>query len=204
LATLYGVETKVLLQAVKRNLKRFPEDFMFQLTNQEFNVLRSQSVTSSSEALETLRWGGRRTAPYAFTEQGVAMLSSILSSPQAVQVNIAIMRAFVKLRELAMTHHDLAKQLNALEEKTEALSMQHDTFARNTRAQLKQVFDQVFDAIRELMTPPEPQKKRPIERLTGMREFVYLQKQIEADPFGFFVKKQFEPDPFSLFLCGRI
>ena len=79
-------------------------------------------------------------------------------------------------------------------------SAQHDTFARNTRAQLKQV----FDAIRELMTPPEPQKKRPIERLTGMREFVYLQKQIEADPFGFFVKKQFEPDPFSLFLCGRI
>ena len=163
LATLYGVETKVLLQAVKRNLERFPEDFMFQLTNQEFNVLRSQSVTSSSEALETLRWGGRRTAPYAFTEQGVAMLSSILSSPQAVQVNIAIMRAFVKLRELAMTHHDLAKQLNALEEKTEALSMQHDTFARNTRAQLKQV----FDAIRELMTPPEPQKKRPIGFISG-------------------------------------
>jgi len=163
LATLYGVETKVLLQAVKRNLERFPEDFMFQLTNQEFNVLRSQSVTSSSEALETLRWGGRRTAPYAFTEQGVAMLSSILSSPQAVQVNIAIMRAFVKLRELAMTHHDLAKQLNALEEKTEALSMQHDTFARNTRAQLKQV----FDTIRELMTPPEPQKKRPIGFISG-------------------------------------
>ena len=163
LATLYGVETKVLLQAVKRNLERFPEDFMFQLTNQEFNVLRSQSVTSSSEALETLRWGGRRTAPYAFTEQGVAMLSSILSSPQAVQVNIAIMRAFVKLREMAMTHHDLAKQLNALEEKTEALSMQHDTFARNTRAQLKQV----FDAIRELMTPPEPQKKRPIGFISG-------------------------------------
>jgi len=163
LAALYGVETKVLLQAVKRNLERFPEDFMFQLTNQEFNVLRSQSVTSSSEALETLRWGGRRTAPYAFTEQGVAMLSSVLSSSQAVQVNIAIMRAFVKLRELAMTHHDLAKQLNVLEEKTEALAMQHDTFARNTRAQLKQV----FDAIRELMTPPEPQKKRPIGFVTG-------------------------------------
>lgn len=158
LATLYGVETKVLLQAVKRNLERFPNDFMFQLTNQEFNVLRSQSVTSSSEALDTLRWGGRRTAPYAFTEQGVAMLSSVLSSSQAVQVNIAIMRAFVKLRELAMTHHDLAKQLDALEEKTEVMAMQHDSFARNTRAQLKQV----FDAIRELMTPPEPQKKRPI------------------------------------------
>jgi len=101
--------------------------------------------------------------PYAFTEQGVAMLSSILSSPQAVQVNIAIMRAFVKLRELAMTHHDLAKQLNALEEKTETMTLQHDTFARSTRAQLKQV----FDAIRELMTPPEPQKKRPIGFITG-------------------------------------
>jgi len=163
LAALYGVETKVLLQAVKRNLERFPEDFMFRLTNQEFNVLRSQSVTSSSEALETPRWGGRRTAPYAFTEQGVAMLSSILSSPQAVQVNIAIMRAFVKLRELAMTHHDLAKQLNALEEKTALMAMQHDSFARNTRVQLKQV----FDAIRELMTPPEPTKKRPIGFITG-------------------------------------
>ena len=158
LATLYGVETKVLLQAVKRNLERFPDDFMFQLTNHEFNVLRSQSVTSSSEVLDTLRWGGRRTAPYAFTKQGVAMLSSVLSSSQAVQVNIAIMRAFVKLRELAMTHHDLAKQLDTLEEKTEVMAMQHDSFARNTRAQLKQV----FDAIRELMTPPETQKKRPI------------------------------------------
>ncbi|MBI5437965.1 MAG: ORF6N domain-containing protein [Nitrosomonadales bacterium] len=163
LAALYGVETKVLLQAVKRNLERFPDDFMFQLTNQEFNVLRSQSVTSSSEALETLRWGGRRTAPYAFTEQGVAMLSSVLGSPQAVQVNIAIMRAFVKLRELAMTHHDLAKQLDALEEKTDMMALQHDQFARNTRAQLKQV----FDAIRELMTPPETQKKRPIGFITG-------------------------------------
>jgi hypothetical protein len=163
LAALYGVETKVLLQAVKRNLERFPDDFMFQLTNQEFNVLRSQSVTSSSEALETLRWGGRRTAPYAFTEQGVAMLSSVLGSPQAVQVNIAIMRAFVKLRELAMTHHDLAKQLDALEEKTERMALQHDQLARNTRVQLKQV----FDAIRELMTPPEPPKKRPIGFVTG-------------------------------------
>jgi hypothetical protein len=160
LAVLYGVETKVLLQAVKRNLERFPEDFMFQLDTGEWVALRSQSVTSNEKHAGR---GGRRYAPYAFTEQGVAMLSSILSSPQAVQVNIAIMRAFVKLRELAMTHHDLSKQLNALEEKTEALTMQHDTFARNTRAQLKQV----FDAIRELMTPPEPTKKRPIGFITG-------------------------------------
>lgn len=160
LATLYGVETKVLLQAVKRNLERFPEDFMFQLNAEEWKDLRSQIVTSNDKPIGR---GGRRYAPYAFTEQGVAMLSSILSSPQAVQVNIAIMRAFVKLRELAMTHHDLAKQLNALEEKTALMAMQHDSFARNTRVQLKQV----FDAIRELMTPPEPTKKRPIGFITG-------------------------------------
>ena len=91
LAALYGVETKVLLQAVKRNLERFPEDFMFQLTEEEWAVLRSQSVTSNEKPAGR---GGRRYAPYAFTEQGVAMLSSILSSPQAVQVNIAIMRAY--------------------------------------------------------------------------------------------------------------
>ena len=160
LSALYGVETKVLLQAVKRNLERFPEDFMFQLDAGEWIALRSQSVTSNEKPAGR---GGRRYAPYAFTEQGVAMLSSILSSPQAVQVNIAIMRVFVKLRELAMTHHDLAKQLNALEEKTETMTLQHDTFARNTRAQLKHV----FDAIRELMTPPESQKKRPIGFITG-------------------------------------
>lgn len=133
---------------------------MFQLTAEEWKALRSQSVTSNEKPAGR---GGRRYAPYAFTEQGVAMLSSILSSPQAVQVNIAIMRAFVKLRELAMTHHDLAKQLNSLEEKTAAMAIQHDSFARNTRAQLKQV----FDAIRELMTPPESQKKRPIGFISG-------------------------------------
>lgn len=144
LAALYGAETKVLLQAVKRNLERSPEDFMFQLDAAEWLALRSQSVTSNEKPAGH---GGRRYAPYAFTEQGVAMLSSILSSPQAVRVNIAIMRAFVKLRELAMTHHDLATQLNALENKTELLAMQHNAFARNTRVQLKQV----FDAIRELM-----------------------------------------------------
>ena len=94
LAELYGVQTKVFLQAVKRNLNRFPNDFMFQLDAEEWKILRSQSVTS--------RWqhGGRRYAPYAFTEQGVAMLSSVLNSPQAIAVNIEIMRAFVRLREM--------------------------------------------------------------------------------------------------------
>lgn len=151
LAELYGVQTKVLVQAVKRNLERFPKDFMFQLEKQDLAALRSQIVTSNTGR------GGRRTAPYAFTEQGVAMLSSVLSSPRAVAVNIEIMRTFVRVRELANTHGDLAKRLNELEEKTETLAFQQDSFAHNTRAQLKQV----FEAIRQLMTPPDP-PKRPI------------------------------------------
>ena len=155
LAQLYGVETRVLVQAVKRNLPRFPDDFMFQLTVEEFANLRSQSVISSAAH------GGRRTAPYAFTEQGVAMLSSVLGSPRAITVNIEIMRTFVRVRALAATHADLAKRLTELEEKTDALNMNHDTFSRNTRAQLKQV----FDALRALMTPPDP-PKRPIGFVT--------------------------------------
>lgn len=155
LAELYGVETRVLVQAVKRNLDRFPSDFMFQMENQDLAALRSQIVTSNTGR------GGRRTAPYAFTEQGVAMLSSVLNSPRAIVVNIEIMRTFVRVRELAATHDDLAARLNELEEKTEALSMRHDAFAHNTRAQLKQV----FEAIRQLMTPPDP-PKRPIGFVT--------------------------------------
>ncbi len=155
LAELYGVQTKVLVQAVKRNLARFPQDFMFQLSADEFTALRSQTVTSNTGR------GGRRTAPYAFTEQGVAMLSSVLGSPRAIGVNIEIMRTFVRVRELAATHSELAKRLSELEEKTDLLSMQHDTFSRNTRNQFKQV----FDALRELMTPPDP-PKRPIGFVT--------------------------------------
>jgi hypothetical protein len=130
---------------------------MFQLSAEEFANLRSQFVTSSSG------YDGRRYAPYAFTEQGVAMLSSVLNSPRAIAINIEIMRAFVQVRAKATTHQDLAKRLGELEEKTESMAMQHDTFSRNSRNQLKQV----FDAIRELMTPPEPppQPKRPIRFL---------------------------------------
>ena len=156
LAELYGVQTKVLVQAVKRNIARFPADFMFQLTAEEFKALRSQSVTSNAGGR-----GGRRTAPYAFTEQGVAMLSSVLGSARAIAVNIGIMRTFVRVRALAVTHGELAKRLAELEDKTEALAMSHDTFSRNTRNQLKQV----FDALRELMTPPDP-PKRPIGFVT--------------------------------------
>ncbi|MGE5596659.1 MAG: ORF6N domain-containing protein [Hyphomicrobiales bacterium] len=135
LAELYGVPTKVLLQAVRRNAERFPEDFMFQLSSEEFRSLRSQSVTSSS-------WGGRRYAPYAFTEQGVAMLSSVLNSPRAVQVNIEIMRAFVQLRGLLATHADLARKIEELEQRYD------------------EQFRVVFDAIRELMAPPPPPTRR--------------------------------------------
>ena len=134
LAELYDVEPSVLVQAVKRNLKRFPEDFMFQLSKEEFDNLKSQIVTSS--------WGGMRSAPYAFTEQGVAMLSSVLNSDRAIEVNILIMRAFVKLREMLSTHKDLAKKLEEMERKYD------------------DQFKLVFDAIRELMKPPEPKRLR--------------------------------------------
>ena len=108
LAQLYEVEPKVLIQAVKRNTERFPSDFMFQLTKKEFENLKSQIVTSS--------WGGiRRAMPYAFTEQGVAMLSSVLKSKRAVHVNIEIMRAFVRLRKILEAHKDMAKRLEKLE-----------------------------------------------------------------------------------------
>jgi hypothetical protein len=157
LAGLYGVATKALVQAVKRNLERLPDDFMFQLDATEWDALRSQSVTSNAGR------GGRRYAPYAFTEQGVAMLSSVLGSAQAIAVNIEIMRAFVRLREVIVSHKDLAQRLNELERKAELASMKHDNFAHNTRAQLRQV----FDAIRELMAPPEPVKKRPIGFVTA-------------------------------------
>lgn len=145
LAELYGVETRVLVQAVKRNLERFPEDFMFQLEKQDLAVLRSQSVISSVH-------GGRRTVPYAFTEQGVAMLSSVLSSPQAIAVNIEIMRAFVRLREVLAGNKELAAKLVELERKLST----HD-----------QAIAGILDAIRQLMAPPPAPKKRPIGFVTG-------------------------------------
>jgi hypothetical protein len=143
LANLYDVETKVLLQAVKRNPDRFPKDFMFQLTDQEFRNLRSQFVTSS--------WGGRRYAPYVFTEQGVAMLSSVLNSPRAIAVNIEIMRAFVRLREMIAGNKELAKGLDELEARIDRKLSTHD-----------QAIAGILDAIRALMAPPAPTMKRRI------------------------------------------
>jgi hypothetical protein len=156
LAELYGVQTKVFLQTIKRNINRFPSDFMFQLDAGEWKILRSQSVTSS------LKHGGRRYAPYAFTEQGVAMLSSVLSSPQAIAVNIEIMRTFVRLREVILSNKDLAHRLDELESKADLIEVKHDNFEHNTRVQLKQV----LEAIRKLSTPPEPAKKRSIGFVT--------------------------------------
>jgi hypothetical protein len=135
LAELYQVEPRVLIQTVKRNIERFPQDFMFQLKKEEYALLKSQFVISS--------WGGlRRATPYAFTEQGVAMLSSILRSKRAIQVNIEIMRAFVRLRKILTSNAELARKLEALEKKYDAQ------------------FKVVFDAIRQLMAQPEPVRKK--------------------------------------------
>ena len=161
LAELYGVPTKRLNEQVKRNLRRFPEDFMFQLNREELAALRSQFATSNDQAATSPGRGGRRYAPRVFTEHGALMAATILNSPRAVEVSVYVVRAFVRLRELAATHGDLAKRLDELEQKTESLAMSHDTFSRNTRNQLKQV----FDALRELMTPPDP-PKRPIGFVT--------------------------------------
>lgn len=134
LAPLYGVETGALVRAVKRNPGRFPADFMFQLDQTEWDHLRSQSGISSA-------WGGRRHPPYAFTEQGVGMFSSVLHSERAIAVNIEIMRAFTRLRAMLASHADLAQKLQALERKYDGQ------------------FRVVFEAIRDLMQPPTPAKK---------------------------------------------
>jgi len=142
LANLYGVETRRLVEQVKRNIDRFPEDFMFQLTRGEADDLRSQNAMPSGEH------GGRRTAPYVFTEQGVAMLSSVLRSKQAVAVNVEIMRAFVELRHMAQSHDDLARRLDELE---------HEVTAK-LGAQGKKV-EAIFKMLREVTVTPK--RKRP-------------------------------------------
>ncbi len=138
LAVLYGVKTFNLNKAAKRNIERFPEDFMFQLTKEEYSNLIFQNGISS--------WGGRRHLPYVFTEQGVAMLSSVLKSKKAIWVNIAIMRAFVKLREIILTHKELAQKIEKLEKKYQL---------HESDIQL------IFEAIKKLLEPPkEPPKPR--------------------------------------------
>lgn len=143
LADLYGVETKRLVEQVKRNRDRFPEDFMFRLDAEEVKALRSQIATSKRGS------GGRRYAPYAFTEQGVAMLSGVLRSERAVAVNIAIMRAFIELRRAASAYAAIEKRLAELERETSAKLGQHDKQLR-----------QIFDALRQLIVPPAPPRRR--------------------------------------------
>jgi hypothetical protein len=139
LAEIYGVEVRVLVQAVKRNIERFPEDFMFQLSAMEYKNLKSQFVISS--------WGGsRRANPYSFTEQGVSMLSSVLNSRRAIQVNISIMRTFVKIRQMLSAHKELAGKIKDLERQIQS----HD-----------HKIEAIFEAIHELMNPPE-KPRRPI------------------------------------------
>ena len=138
LAQLYGVPVRVLNQAVKRNLKRFPSDFIYRLTKQEVTNLKSQIVTSN--------WGGTRKLPFVFTEQGVTMLSSVLNSERAIEVNIMIMRAFTKLREILLTHKDLAIKLEALERKY----ANHD-----------EKIKLIFEAIRQLLEPPGKARAKP-------------------------------------------
>jgi hypothetical protein len=145
LAMLYGVETRLLVQAVKRNLDRFPSDFLFQISPEELESLRSQFVISNVSGR-----GGRRYLPYAFTEQGVAMLSSVLRSKQAVRANIEIMRAFVRLRGLMAANRELAAKFDELEKRVSS----HD-----------QAITGIFSAIRQLMAPPNPQG-RPIGFVT--------------------------------------
>lgn len=148
LAKLYGVQAKVLNQAVKRNIKRFPEDFMFQLSWEEVESLRSQIVTLNNTKPGTSGRGRHiKYLPYAFTEHGVAMLSSVLNSERAIQVNILIMRAFSKLREILLTHKELAAKIEALEKRYS----EHDRTIRT-----------IFEAIKQLLEPPPAKKKRII------------------------------------------
>jgi len=153
LAALYGVETRVLLQAVRRNRERFPEDFMLQLTAAEWAALRSQFVT-----LKTGRGQHRKYLPYAFTEQGVAMLSSVLSSQRAIAVNIQIMRTFVRMREMLVSNKELAQKLDQLEARIDKKLAAHD-----------EAIAAILSAIRELMNPPPP-KTRSIGFTADLKE----------------------------------
>jgi len=155
LAVLYGVETKVLKQAVRRNIRRFPSDFMFELSKEEFEDWRSQFVTSNSVKM------GLRYKPMAFTEQGVAMLSSVLKSERAIEVNIATMRAFVRLRQMLASNEELARKLEEMEKNYD------------------EQFKVVFYAIRALMAPPEKKKRKiyPVQSVSPSSAMIHYQDE---------------------------
>ena len=160
LAKLYQVETKVLNQAVKRNLKRFPPDFMFQLDSKEFTDLKSQIVTSS--------WGGTRKLPYAFTEQGVAMLSGLLHSDIAIEANIAIMRAFVQIREYLLATSSLSAELKELRAKVDLLQLQQEEnlgAVNDLSEDVRQEIDNLYLAIAELSSRLEEKKNEPRSKI---------------------------------------
>lgn len=156
LAELYGVPTKALNQAVKRNAARFPDDFMFRLSPEE-----KQEVVTNCDHLAKLKFS--KVLPFAFTEHGAIQAANVLASPHAEEMGVYVVRAFVRLREVLSSTKELSAKLDALEQKTERLSLQHDTLAGNTRVQFKQV----FEALRQLMAPPTEPPKRPIGFVTG-------------------------------------
>jgi hypothetical protein len=154
LAALYGVETRRLNEQVRRNLERFPEDFIFEVNAEEMANLKSHFATSS--------WGGRRKLPLAFTEHGAIMAATVLKSPRAVEVAVYVVRAFIRLRELVISNKELTQRLDELESKADLIEVKHDNFEHNTRVQLKQI----FEAIHELRMPPPETKKRRIGFVT--------------------------------------
>ena len=164
LARLYQVETKVLNQAVRRNIKRFPEDFMFQLDNKEFANLKSQIVTSS--------WGGRRTPPLAFTEEGIAMLSSVLHSDIAIAANISILRAFVKVREYLLMASTVSAEVKELRAKVDLLAMQQEEnlgAVNDLSEDVRKDIDNLYLAIGELSSRIEEKKREP-QRKIGFQQ----------------------------------
>ena len=164
LAKLYQVETKVLNQAVRRNIKRFPEDFMFQLDNKEFANLKSQIVTSS--------WGGRRTPPLAFTEEGIAMLSSVLHSDIAIAANISILRAFVKVREYLLMVSTVSAEVKELRAKVDLLAMQQEEnlgAVNDLSEDVREDIDNLYLAIGELSSRIEEKKREP-QRKIGFQQ----------------------------------
>ena len=164
LAKLYQVETKVLNQAVRRNIKRFPEDFMFQLENKEFANLKSQIVTSS--------WGGRRTPPLAFTEEGIAMLSSVLHSDVAIAANISILRAFVKVREYLLMVSTVSAEVKELRAKVDLLAMQQEEnlgAVNDLSEDVRKDIDNLYLAIGELSSRIEEKKREPQRRIGNRR-----------------------------------
>ncbi|MQA40855.1 ORF6N domain-containing protein [Rugamonas sp. FT29W] len=155
LAELYGVPTKALNQAVKRNTQRFPVDFMFQLTAAE-----KQEVVTNCDHLSKLKFS--KSLPYAFTEHGAIQAANVLASPQAIEMGVYVVRAFVHLRELVVSNKELALRLDELEKRTNLISFKQEAFEHNTRVQLKQI----IDTLRELMTPPPTVPKRLIGFVT--------------------------------------